>query len=407
MDPSSPTEILLARLDGQIARLAEAVKAVTAEGQNSRLKKRIGDDLARRLSAHAEALRQRRNKIAASGNAGKNVWSEVKSSTSASLLDECLLYLQAARSRSIDGVGDLCEITDVLFEEIAGKAKNLPWESFSVFAAGDSFDVLKQIVRVRFPLSGVWDIPVAVHEFGHFLAGQLRHQAADGSSYLAFQEHKRSFVAPQTAEQTGPDGQPANPAAQSPASGIDWRAWLDEIFADVFATFAAGPAFACSSLLFRFDPSSAQEKSDTHPPFCMRAHVILGTLRRCNNEGPQKGNLGPIIEILASSWSSACKAAGRLAEIAEVDRVWIDGQISNLYDMLKADAGGLRFGQWQDAQEKSSWLVKIPQETPEFTLLELLNAAWFARLSPNSKPDALNDNFIKLARRKTESYAKP
>src|ERR1700691_3620418 len=156
--PMTPAWSLLARLDGLIARLDQAQQAIATEGQDTRLRKRIGVDLARRLSEHTEALKLRRRKVAQAGKVPDNAWAEVKSSASASLLDECLLYLQAARSRGQDVAADLCEITDALFEELGKKANSVAWKSFSVFAAEDSFDVLTRVIRVRYPVSGVWDI---------------------------------------------------------------------------------------------------------------------------------------------------------------------------------------------------------------------------------------------------------
>ena len=212
----TPQAVLLARLDGLIARLDQAQQAITAEGQDTRLRKRICDDLARRLSAHTNGLKLTRRKVVQADNVPQHVWSEAKSSASAGLLDECLLYLQAARTRGSDAEADLCEITDALFEELATRAASVNWKSFSVFAAEDSFDVLTRIIRVRYPVSGVWDIPVAVHEFGHFLSGHLRQQSADGTATLAFENYKRTFEPPQALTEDRP--------------GIEWSSgWMKSL----------------------------------------------------------------------------------------------------------------------------------------------------------------------------------
>jgi hypothetical protein len=344
----------------------------------------------------------RRSKVAANGEIPQNAWADVKSSAVASLLDESLLYLQAARSRGGAVEADLCEITDTLFEELAAKAKSTGWNSFSVFATEDSFDVLTQIIRVRYPLSGVWDIPVAVHEFGHFLSGRLRCQRADGTASLGFEDAKNSFVPPPAKNQTTPGAAPAQRS-----SHIDWRAWLDEIFADVFATYAAGPSFAFSCLLVRFDPASSQQEVDgKHPSYAKRAHVILQTLRLCDNEQPGRGKLKPAIQLLDSSWQGACKAAGTSPDVSSDDQAWIDSQVNDIYYMLKINEGGLRFSEWDAANRKATWLEKPNSEVGEFTLLELLNAAWICRLNEDSKPQKLSEAFVGLARRKTQTYDK-
>jgi hypothetical protein len=393
----TPAWLLLTRLDGMIARLEQAQKAITTQSQNTRLHKRIGNDLARRLSEHVTAIKVRRAKVAATGIVPSNAWSEVKSSSSATLLDECLLYLQAARSRGPDADPELCEITDALFDELAAKTSSVSWKSFSVFASEDSFDGLTRIIRVRYPVSGVWDIPVAVHEYGHFLSGNLKHIRDDGSPVLVFQDLRNSVVPPQKALA------PTNAAPQTQDEHIDWSAWLDEIFADVFATYAVGPSFACSCLFFRFDPSSAEEELDgKHPSYAKRSYVILETLRRLNKEQPGRDKLGRIIWLLEDSWRAACDAAGSSASVADNYQTWLNGQISNIYYILRTDEGGIRFNAWDAAQDKESWIDDPPESASGFTITELLNAAWICRVNGKSTPERLSDNFVKLARKRIE-----
>jgi hypothetical protein len=390
----TPQWLMLARLDGLLARLNEAHRAISTEGQDSRIKERIGNELARRLLEHTRALEGRRSKVAENGEVSKYAWAEVKSSVTASLLDECLLYLQAARSRSSGVEADLCEIIDALFDELAGKTQSLAWKSYSVFAPEDSFDVLSRIIRVRYPVSGVWDIPIAVHEFGHFLSGNLRRVRPDGSAQLVFEEEKNSFVPPQSIDQT-PLGMQQ--------SHTDWRFWLDEIFADVFATYAVGPSFACSCLLVRFDPGSTEEETDgKHPSYAKRAYVILQTLRFLNEEQLGRGQFGQAIQVLDTSWQGACEAAGTRWNVP--DETWLGRLVSNIYNMLKTVEGGLRFNDWKAASNKLRLLEQPNDAVGDFTLVELLNAAWICRLKKEgSNPEQLSENFVQLARRKTSS----
>src|SRR5208282_2132211 len=122
---------LLARLDGMLDRLGQAGRAIESVGQDTRLKKNAGKRLAGQISAQANDIRSRRNKVA-NGNFEQNVWSEVTETGISKLLDQCLLYLQAARSRGVDAPADLCEITDALYEELGANSEHLSWKSFSV-----------------------------------------------------------------------------------------------------------------------------------------------------------------------------------------------------------------------------------------------------------------------------------
>lgn len=405
----SPQWTLLARLDDTLARLEQARKAIGAAGLETRLHKRIGADLALRLSQHTETLKGRRKKVAA-GQVTPNVWAEVKSAASLALLDECLLYLQAARSRGPDAAPDICEITDTLFEELGDKSRNLKWRSFSVFAGEDSFDFLTKVIRLRYPLSGVWDMPVAVHEFGHFVAARLQQERPDGSISLVFQTYKDAFLKARESQAAPANSHPST-GQPAPASqpGADWRVYLDEVFADVFATYAAGPCFACSCLLLRFDPAGAQDEADgKHPSFAKRAYLILQTLRRLNNEQPGRGKLAAVIQILDKSWRDACDAAGASPDLSPPDQVWIDAQASRFYYMLKTGEPGLRFSDWAAAGARQAWLQahNPPDPPPEFSLIQLLNAAWMARTTENSSAKLVDENFLKLARRNTVNYDK-
>ena len=393
MDVLSPQGSLLTRLDSLVARLGQARKAVADGAQNARLKKGIGDDLARRLGERIDALNKQRSKIANGSPAATN-WKGTKSEGAESLLDESLLYLQAARARGPNADLDLCEIADAMFGEFA-KAAGLEWNSFSVFAATDTFDAKTQVIRVRYPLSDIWDLPVGMHEFGHFLSSRLRQQRPDGSAFLPFQEHKDLFVPPK------------NDAGEELRRGVNWRAQVEEIFADVCAAYAGGPAFAYSCLLVRFDPAAANERSDAeHPTYAERAYAILQTLARRNNEDPGRNGLATIIERLDQCWQGACVAAESPVQIGADYQKWLGGQVSALYGMLKSGAGGLRFSRWESAAQKLQWLEESqpPSSTGDFSIAELLNTAWMCRAKANNKPKRISENFIKLALTKRKPY---
>ena len=392
----NPKWVLLARLDGLIARLELAQQAIAASGQNTRLQKRIGADLARRLVEYTEALKGTRRRVANNQMSAKT-WGDIEAPASADLLDEALLYLQAAHSRGPDALPDLCEITDALFQELGGKSATAPWNSFSVFSAEDSFDALKHIIRVRYPVSAVWDLPVAVHEFGHYVSGKLHHQRPDSSTYLSFQEYKGSFVPPAQA------GAGMGNGAQT---GTDWKVYLDEIFADVFAAYAAGPSFACSCVLMRFNPALAHSEADgKHPSYAKRVYLILQTLRSRSNEKPGRRKLDAVIQLLDDAWRAACQTASISPDLSEEDRTWLSAQVSTIYYMLKNDDGGLRFNQWETAGDKLKWLEEREPASPgDYSILELLNTAWMCRLKEGSNPAQISENFLKLARRKLKMY---
>jgi len=150
-----------------------------------------------------------------------------------------------------------------------------------VLSSDDFFRDFVQIIRLRFPFCGIWDLPVAAHEFGHFVAGQLNLTRMGGAHYLAVQEYKSGFM------------------QQNSEIREEWGFWLEEYFADVFATFALGPAYGFTCLLLRFDPASAYQQLDNnHPVYARRVHVILQTLLRMDREHDTRGHLA----ILRATW---------------------------------------------------------------------------------------------------------
>ena len=104
----------------------------------------------------------------------------------------------------------------------------------SLPAPGEYVDLLSDVIRVRFPGGSVWDLPIAVHELGHFAAGRLR---------------------PDRRSRTSVEDIIARERADKRYLGY----FADELFADTFATFVAGPSYAYTCMTTRFTPQSAYE----------------------------------------------------------------------------------------------------------------------------------------------------
>jgi hypothetical protein len=254
----SAKEPLLIRVDALLARLGQALQAIEsakpkddgARGNRS-LHETVGASLSNRLATHIAELSAKRTKIV-NGTATASVWSLVNARACSELLDEALLYLQAAHSRQSDSTRDLCEIVDQLFGEIGNSIPYISWKSYSVFSAEDSFDKLTDVIRVRYPISAAWDIPITVHEFGHYVSDKILTKSINGAA----QQTIRQYILTEATR---------NVAKPNADSGIVWTVWLEEMFADIFATLTLGPAFGYSSILLRFDPAQpAAERDGKH-----------------------------------------------------------------------------------------------------------------------------------------------
>jgi hypothetical protein len=380
----------LARVDALIARLQQAANSVSEAAKNERLHKRIGTALAQRIDSYLANVTKRRIKIA--GDDSSTEWITIVSGSIDLLFDECLMYVHAARSRGTDVDSDLCELTDLLFEEIAGRLKAISWNNYSTFASSDSYDLRTDVIQIRYPLSTVWDIPIAVHEFGHFLSRRIQQQAG-GSMCLPLEIQKAAVVEQKQATQ----------AQASTHQAIDWQVYMDELFADILAAYAIGPAFAFSAVGLRFDPLTSTVHLDgKHPPYADRTFAILETLRRLKGA---KTELDAPINLVESFWATACRTAKKSAQPSEADQQWISTQVSSVVGTVNAAEPDFAFTGWGRAQEISTSLRQTSPPAPQdLPIADVLNAAWIVRFRPGSNPKMIHRNSIALMKGKIAKY---
>ena len=379
--PVTPQQLLLARLDAFATACDEAEKAIKSNGINSKLYQRAAPDLLRRIGDQRAKISGQRSTLK-NGQLSEGSWvllhaHEEESST---LFGECLAFLQAARARGHDVDADLCEIADALLDEFAGSLTNINWNRFTVLATEEFFLDLAQIIRLRFPFPGIWNLPVAAHEFGHFVAGRLNVARPNGSHSLPFQEYKEGF------------------RNQYTDRGPEWMFYLEEYFADVFATFALGPAYACTCLFLRFDLVTAHSENDKkHPSYAKRAYAILQALRRMGLEN-DVARLTDVANRLADLWNEALISARKSTTVPEQDFVAL--LVSTFYEMLKSGAPGARFNRWDNARRECTWVEtgNLPDgiNPSDLRISDLLNAAWLCRMRPGSDAAKLSDNLIRM-----------
>lgn len=127
----------------------------------------------------------------------------------------------------------------------------------------ESVDHTIGLVRLRFPGTTVWDLPFAVHEFGHHAVREMPHVAAG---------HREER--PLLELITGDYGVKA---------GLS-ELHAHELIADVFATFALGPTYPYACAARRISAGKVSADSGTHPSWHRRMVVMLTTLERMSTE---------------------------------------------------------------------------------------------------------------------------
>ena len=292
-------------------------------------------------------------------------------------LGEVLALLQGARLRGqMAQHAVLAEIADRLLDELSSKLQAIAWKRFTFEAEGEAFAGNTHVIRLHFPMQDIWNLPVAVHEFGHFLASQIRvpKEAVTLVDVLG------------SGDQVTRDKR--------------WY-YLQEFFADAVAAYAIGPAYGYTCLLVRFNPVRAWLETDQlHPPDAWRAELILQILDRMNREPDSEGQFAGPAEKLKEFWNASLVAAGRSTDMPAKVMQDLTSLADEIYGLiLKPGARHLRYNTMAKARKQmllGGTAAAIPQP---LALADLLNAAWRARLSTGAEAADVNRAFIALCGR--------
>jgi hypothetical protein len=361
---------LLQRIDASITDLDRAAKAL-ASADLGEILQTVKADFADQIANSREELVADR-KAVENGCPIQECWSSFQGHRrkTAQLLLECLAFVQGVLLRRGGFDDGWCRVADRMLMELKSAAR-LGWSSFTLPADCESFASLAQIIRLRFPSDGIWDLPVAAHEFGHFTASKIL-ATEPGVPYRTFDEFLKDEQA---------------------YAGSSWGTeHLHELFADAFATFALGPAYVRSCLYCRFSPGVAGVESDAeHPSYTSRARVILKVLEYMQAKEP---GFSAARQTSTQWWDSAVKDAGQVTEAG--------GESSLAYELvqlLRDWVPHAEYGGWARAQALSARIMGAGQPAdilaPETTAADILNAAWMARLSGNT-PSLVNQRAFAL-----------
>jgi hypothetical protein len=325
----------------------------------------LADAAAGAAPAFAEAIAKSRDRLddaIPDARASEAAWHElaVWEKTDASLFREVLAYLQAIGQPALpaSGAGLLAR---GLVAELCTK---LPLGDPPVIApdVADSFSDFVEIIRLRYPPAGIWDVPVVAHELGHFAAYRLTSWE-DG---LQRSQAVRGFISEQLDAKS----------IQSESEREKWRFWLNELFADAFATYCVGPCYAASALLLRFDVAQACDGDQrTHPSSAARAVAILEILREMNREA--QDSYTTAINVLERQWMDLLG----FAEKGNCRGEWVPEMAYQLHQIVRKVARRVQYENWRYADESLQYVLTDPTKAPEqrFTARDLLNAAWLAR----------------------------
>jgi hypothetical protein len=267
----------------------------------------------------------------------------------ADVLRECLAFLEGAYTRTAGIDGGMCHLADTMLYSLSG-ANDLGWERFTLVAAGEFFSKRSGIVRLRFTDTGIWNLPVAVHEFGHYVSG-----------LAAFSDF-------QTA------------AADAKRADSRYESHIGELFADLFAIYTTGPCYLLNCSLLRFDFSTASQESATHPSAAQRIWWMTEVLAKMDGD-PAWPMYRDVLARAKDLWA-ASMAVGSQPQLSDQEISRLRRWLVDLYDLVSTVVPNAIYGKWLRAQELSQGFQdgQKPALRDDDSMPEILNAAWLYRL---------------------------
>jgi len=296
------------------------------------------------------------------------------------LLAEFLDYLYGAAARSVKIDGGVCQLAEAWLDQLSDDADLRP-VGVVIPADAEFMSTLAQVIRLRFYQDGVYGLPIAAHEYGHFVADQLvERKDRDGLPDWVF-----------------PVAAGLRKAAEEAERPKLWRMG-HEIFADTFATYVCGPAYAHAYLRPRYQ-AEQHRVSDTHPTVAARAGVILATLDKM----AETDDAGGWLPVAAGNLRRWAKATGRFGDLTMADELEEIAQLS--WSVLEDDrhTGRLRYRTYPRACELAERLPDTLQAIEgKDSVADLLNAAWRYRAGTRCEAKTLD----KISARVSEQCAR-
>lgn len=369
--------LLLAKIDA----LAQQLNWAESSLKNAKVEPRFSDAAS---VGFAVLLDQRRKELS---HLRKSIpqtvtysgsWQQLRSVSDScrEFFKETLEFLGGAMLRNLHAQNDICEIADVLLERLSKKTE-IEWKRVTLLAESHFFTETTGLIRLPFPDYGIWNLPISVHELGHFIGPRI----PDRKGGFPFQT-RLTAIEKKYEEEQGSEEEMAQEISH-----------LREFFSDLFAIYALGPSYACSCILLSWDPQddTACEDGETHPSHAKRVHFILRALKEMSKttDGDPYHNFA---NNLGKLWQRNLTSAGRVTCLKQKSIPPLDYLLFELFPILDQFIPTLRYAGWKRAVELSgefplkSKMAKVMAR--KYEIPDVLNAVWLWRL--RQKPENTN-----------------
>jgi hypothetical protein len=292
------------------------------------------------------------------GNLMNEAWDEYTTKLdldSQPVLTEYVEFLGGLALRHTGLDAGVCQIADELIgtvdriERAGSGSLTIPARYEAVTAE------VARIIRLGYPEWTIWALPLVAHQFGHLVVSNSPVRELQDFIRLQSQHCTDSF--------------------------------MQHYFADAFAAYTLGPAYACAVLFLRLDLSAAyKDKSDQQPAAAKRAYVVFSTLDWVNRKGKEQDQpYAGITDKLKSEWDAALRQTNQTGKLEADEERQLNEYVEFLGTIALRIYPTLRPPLWKSVQE---WPAKLLQNegrdirvdgTEEFR--DVLNAAWVCRIS--------------------------
>lgn len=343
-----------------------------------------GDDRSRarvmpRFQQELRTLRDALTRLAetAGGDTDRKPYQQLRQNTN-ELRGELLAFAQGVLLRETKLDGGLCEVAEQLVDELTS---NPDWHG-RVVVPGEQEVIGDMVIRIRTSQRSIWRLPLAAHELGHFIGPRIEVPHRDGR-YRGF-DHPVAKLLDIEREDHGGD--------------LAWS-HLNETFADVFATYTMGAAFAASLILLELTPEHAYTM--THPADAKRVDIVLQILSRMDDAQRYGSPYLHTVTQLRKWWDSAITAVG-----GEPNRTGPDSgrHADDIYDLLVRelpnDAHAVTTGTYRIENLLANPTAPIEAHDGD-RVVDVLTAAWRIRLRDGpglSQPDRVGERALQLCR---------
>lgn len=292
------------------------------------------------------------------------------------LIGETLAFLGGAAARKYALDFGVTSLADAWLDQLSD-AMGLPRVGVVIPASTEFTGMLTHVVRLRLPSEGVWGLPVAVHEYGHFLASVFaRRELKDGLrvGVLAVEERLRE----------------AAQEHELPKLYLHGH----ELFADAVAAAVVGPAYVRHCIHDRFDPALAARPDVTHPAPVRRVRLQLKVLERIAAQN-KTGYLPHAAATAGQEWRERLAAAGVDPE-PPADTL-LDPLEDELVELL--DDPTLKKVRYSDQRAAQALALELLEPGAEADSAAVaLNAAWVRRLDHGTPLDEITAACERLVR---------